>query len=449
MTAPSDTVCVGVSGGADSVCLLLLLKELCEELRISVTAFHVNHCLRGSDSDADQDYVRELCASLNVPLREYSYDIKSIAAANKEGLEEAGRRMRREAAEKSACFYSASKIALAHHANDNAETVLFNMARGSSAGGLKGILPVNGNIIRPLLCLERKEIENWLKERGVEWREDITNKETDYSRNMLRNVIIPALEKNINSGAIRHINAAASDMAEAALIVDGIAKDRLARYSERRGDGVLLKNGIMTEYSLVNGAIALMAMESVSGASKDLERIHAFSVVKLFGKQVGRLVGLPYKMSAERVYGGVLIRKNTPEETREFGEAELMPDTEILYEGLKIKTKLTDVSAVPEKIPKKQYTKWFDYDKIYGHGLFRAGRPGDHIVINSAGGRKKFGKYLTDEKVPREKRKSVICLVSENAPGEDSEILWVVGMRIGETAKVTPETKRVLEISIT
>ena len=444
MTRRGDTVCIGLSGGADSVCLLILLNELAREMSLTITAFHVNHSLRGEESDGDEAYVRELCASLNVPLKCFRYDIAAIAADNKKGLEETGRIWRRKAAAEAAGIFQAGKIAFAHHANDNAETVLFNMARGSSAGGLKGILPVSGSYIRPLLCLERSEIEEELKSRGIAWREDSTNAATDYSRNMLRNVVIPALTENINAAAVRHINAAALDCAEAFEMVRDIANERLEQYSERTENGILLKTGILTGKRLIDGRIALCALESVTHSAVDLTRVHARDLTRLFEKQTGRVIELPYGTCAERVYEGVRIRKNKVRENGEHPGAEPLPEGGTLeFAGLLISTEIIKRSEIPYKIPENRYTKWFDYDRINGRGIIRTALPGDFLVINSEGGKKSLKKFFTDEKVPREKRNRVVCIAA------GSEILWVIGYRMGWGAKITEDTKKVLKVDIT
>ena len=148
-------IVAGISGGADSVCLLFLLRELCREKDASLFAVHVNHCLRGAEADGDEAYVRELCGRLTIPLRTVSFDVKGRAAREHLTLEEAGRLCRYEAFAEEARILSGARIAVAHHAGDQAETVLFQLFRGSGLKGLSGMSPVRDNIIRPLLCVER------------------------------------------------------------------------------------------------------------------------------------------------------------------------------------------------------------------------------------------------------------------------------------------------------
>ena len=190
MIRPGDRIVAGISGGADSVCLLFLLRELCREKGAGLFAVHVNHGLRGAEAGEDEAYVRKLCGELKVPLRVFSFDVRGRAREEHLTLEEAGRLCRYEAFEEEAERIGGTRIAVAHHAGDQAETVLFQLFRGSGLKGLAGIRPVRDNVIRPLLCTGREEIEAWLTERGIEWRTDSTNLTTDYTRNRIRGEIL-------------------------------------------------------------------------------------------------------------------------------------------------------------------------------------------------------------------------------------------------------------------
>ena len=179
MTDHGDGVLAAVSGGADSVCLLLLLHEMAAELGIKVFAFHMNHGIRGAEADRDERFVAELCERLNVPLTVVHEKVEEYAAEHGLSGEEAGRILRYQHLGETAKQYKCTKIAVAHHEDDDAETVLLNLFRGSGLAGLSGIRPVRENIIRPLLCVSRKEIEEYLKERELSWCEDSTNREND------------------------------------------------------------------------------------------------------------------------------------------------------------------------------------------------------------------------------------------------------------------------------
>lgn len=167
MLNAEDKVIAGVSGGADSVCLLLMLMELKKEKGFELAVVHVHHGIRGNAADADESYVRNLCEEIGVFLYTYHEDVVSVAKKRKQSIEEAGRDIRRQCFEQAMSDFGGTKIALAHHKDDNVETLILNLARGSALRGLGGMRPVSGAYIRPLLCLRRVEIETYLKRNTV------------------------------------------------------------------------------------------------------------------------------------------------------------------------------------------------------------------------------------------------------------------------------------------
>ena len=206
MLQNGDKVIVGISGGADSVCLLFMLLELKKEMDISIVAVHVHHGLREGSADADEAYVRELCERQQIRLIVCHEDVKAYAQQQKLTVEEAGRNIRRIRFEETLRACGGNKIALAHHQNDNAETLLWNLCRGCGLRGAGGIAPAEGDYIRPLLCLERREIEVYLADRGISYCIDETNLEDTYTRNRIRSQVIPYLEAEINPRAVQHMS---------------------------------------------------------------------------------------------------------------------------------------------------------------------------------------------------------------------------------------------------
>ena len=198
MLEKGDKVVVGLSGGADSVCLFLILEELRKKIGFEILAVHVNHGIRGEEAKADEEFVKTLCEKKEIPCRSVSVDIPKMAVEYRMSEEEAGRTARREIFEQAAEEWGGTRIALAHHQDDNAETFFLHLARGSGLRGLGGIYPVNGMYIRPLLCVGRKEIEDYLKGREMSYCIDATNMEDAYMRNRIRNHVIPYFKENIN-----------------------------------------------------------------------------------------------------------------------------------------------------------------------------------------------------------------------------------------------------------
>ena len=429
-----NSVVLGVSGGADSICMLKLLSDLQKRLGISLYVLHINHMIRGEEADQDAAFVKKICTKFKVPHRVINVDVPALA--QREGLseEEAGRYVRYDEFSKYAYEVGATKIAVAHNSNDNAETVLMNLARGTGIKGLGGIPPkremedANGNVvevIRPILCLSRKEIEDYLKENEIEYRNDSTNDSTDYTRNKIRLEIMPLLE-NINDNAMQNITNASNELADTS---DYIEKDVDEAYeefvTEEDGKLFLSDESFAIDPIVLTGVIRKM-IENIAGKLKDITRIHVGDVVSLSEKQVGKKIDLPYSIVAEREYEGISMFSESNETESETKNKEVI----ISFEEDDF-----DRTSIEEL----KYTKWLDYDKI-DDVVVRTRQKGDYIVIDGDGATKKLKKYFIDEKIPRRERDEVLLVADGN------HILWVVGYRISEDVKVTPDTKKIVKL---
>ncbi len=232
MIDPGENLLAAVSGGADSVGLLRALKELEQEMGCHLYAMHVEHGLRGAQSLEDQRFVMELCDKWNIPCHTVSVPVQTYAAEHGCGTEEAARILRYESLEKQRQTIEIQtgkrcRIAVAHHREDQAETVLFHLCRGSGLRGLRGMLPVSGEIVRPFLEVERREIREYLTAEGIGWREDATNEEDAYTRNAIRHLVLPLLTEKINSQSIRHIGECAGELAQIQEYMEEQAKSGL------------------------------------------------------------------------------------------------------------------------------------------------------------------------------------------------------------------------------
>ena len=426
-------VLIGISGGADSVCLLFLLKEYAGKKNFSLTGIHINHGIRGEEADRDEEFTKKLCRMLEIPLTVCRCQVPETAAAEKISLEEAGRIVRRRAfgkERKRLGFSEESKefrVALAHHENDNAETVLHNLIRGTGAGGLGGILPVQtgaqGIYIRPLLCVSRKEIRDFLDARKIPWMEDSSNQNIFYTRNRIRQILIPEMEK-INPRAVEHIGVTAGYMRSIEEYLQEQADMLYGRYVEKKNGEYCVKKELGREKEIMQEYVLLKTLTRAAGRRKDISRVHVESVKNLLGKGTGAEVFLPYRLRARQIYGDLSIGKIKENS------------------GMPLPLEFRIFSYENQQIPEKTYTKWFDYDKIKDSLKVRFRLPGDYFAINGQGGRKKLKDYFIDCKIPREEREK-ITLLAENA-----HILWAVGYRISEYYKITSQTKRVLEVHV-
>lgn len=422
MAEEGEGILAAVSGGADSVCLLFLLHKWEEELKIRLAAFHLNHGLRGDEADRDEAYVRELCGRLQIPFLSVREDVSAYAALHRLSEEEAGRQLRYRHLEEAAGKLSCSRIATAHHRDDNAETVLLNLFRGGGLKGLSGISPVRGKIIRPLLCLSRNEIEEYLKENGIAWCEDSTNHECEYARNRIRNELFPWVKEKINERAGEHIlNFAA---------VAGQADE----YFTRQAEMILSEGGtsIRTEVfdrqpEILKSYLVRAMISSAMGNQKDISLKHIEAVCALKGPGGGTEAVLPGGLRAVRGYETLEIRREEAGKLWEEGDITLV-------------TRIFSWKK-DQEIPKNQYTKWFDYDKIKDTLSVRTRETGDYFMIGE-GRRKLLKRYFIDEKIPEGKRDSIRLLA------EGNHVLWVIGYRISEYYKITDETCTILEVKV-
>ena len=428
-----DSVILGVSGGADSVCMLHLLNSLKEELGIELTVVHVNHGIRGMEAERDAEFVEHISKKLGVECKIFHIDVPSIARNRKISEEEAGRIERYAVFESVAQDIGANKIAVAHNLNDNSETVLFHLFRGSGLKGMTGIPVKRGKIIRPLLCLTRSEIEEYLEKNQLNYCIDSTNKETEYSRNKLRLEILPYIKENINSKADEHIVNTAEGLRE---VYDYIECQTNEAYEECVRNNIILNKAKNLPSVILKEVIRRWIFKN-TGSLKDITAIHIGMVVSLLNNNVSKKIEIPYSQIIKKGYEGIEFEEG--KKVKEIVQQILLEDNKInQVEHFSVSLWETGISK--DNIPDLMYTKWFDYDKI-NKLLLRNRQPGDYIIVDEKGSKKKLKDYFIDQKVPREKRDEILLMA------DGSHIVWIVGYRISEYFKITDETKNILKIT--
>ena len=470
-----STVLVALSGGADSVCLLLLLNEIkrqcTDEIDFALEAVHVEHGIRGAESREDARFASDLCERLNIPCHVHSVDVPQYAKSHGLGLEEAARILRYEAFEEEAgrypceTAYAADQkqgnsrqavVAVAHHMEDNAETVLFQMLRGSGAKGLAGMHPVsvkNGvTYIRPLLSATRAQIEEYLKENGQAFVTDATNTDTAYSRNKLRHDVFPLLLQ-INDRAIEHINESAGQLA----VMNDFYEERLkeacdSMVSKKEGRVILEISRFESLHPALKSGVARECIHLASGRFKDITSTHIGALVKLAGQQSGRKINLPYGIIAEKSFGEVMLfagRCDDEKEEIHITQKELealsatgeQKNIRLSADGSYVTLCIQDFNGKMDEIPKKPYTKWFDYDKMKKGFEIRTRKAGDYIIVDDEGHHKKLKQVFTGDKIPAQQRAGLWLIAHE------SLVHAIIGYRSGCSALVTPQTGKVLKIT--
>lgn len=408
MLSKGDRVVVGVSGGADSMVLLTLLQNIKDNMDLDIIVAHIEHGIRGQESQDDAQFVKSFCESNNIEFHQLSINAVDEAKAADMGVEEYSRKRRYE------FFYSfnADKIATAHNLTDNVETVLFRLARGTGLKGMCGIPPVRDNIIRPLIELTSKEIREYCADNKIKYRIDSTNLSNDYSRNLIRNEILPKLEL-LNSNYQEAVNSLISDINEDYSFIENAVEDA---YKLCLDDDKLLIN----ELKNVDTAIAKRVIKKYFfNYGVTLDRLHLLQIARLIDKQ-----------SKVQIEGSIYAVSN-----KKYLRFADMSDNETESEIVK---KVLNIS----EFNNKNVDFYCDYDKIIGDILIRKRMEGDTISPANRNCKKTLKKLFNEYSVPIEKRGSVpvIC--------DDFGVIGVVGYCADERVKLDESTQNILSVKL-
>ena len=453
MLSENDYIVAGVSGGADSVCLLYMLLELQKKVPFSIHVVHINHMIR-EEAGEDAAYVEVLCRQHRLPFTLFYRDVEQEARKRKLSCEEAGRLLRYEAFYQVIQEYAGGKrgkIAIAHNKNDSCETFLFNLFRGSGLQGLSGIRPIRENIIRPILCMERGEIEAFLKEKEISYCIDKTNLEDNYTRNRIRHHILPVAEKEISRNAVLHISEACQRMQEAYDLIQDLTKQACkdcVRVDEKGWH--VLEKPFLGLHKTIQSYCLREVLAQVAGSKKDLEAVHIRSLQELMEKQCGRQLDMPYEIVAKREYDGICLTRRQEIQSECLDEHWMgQKEIQLLEAGKTVFISLSEQEELAivlhkdfewKNIPEKTYTKWFDYDKIKNNIVVRKRKKGDFLTINTMNQTKSLKAYFINQKVPKEDRDKIWLVADE------SHIVWIIGERISSFYKISEATEQVIEI---
>lgn len=441
MIDPGDRIVVGVSGGPDSLCLLHVLKELCGEFGCSLYAAHLNHKFRGKAADADAEFVGKICREWGIPAFIEVFDVPAYIKETGLSPEEAGREIRYRLFNRVCRDTGGNKIAVAHNLNDHIETVLMRFMRGSGIDGLKGIEAVRGNIIRPLLEIDRLRIEEYCAENGLNPRIDKTNLESVYHRNKIRLELIPYIEKNFNP----NIKAALSRFSEIAKdendYLENVAEEKLrgiADFSEYKA--VIDIPRFMTVHKALQRRIIRQCIEKLSNTLNGFEFKHFERILELLQKNTGAAVVLPHRLRAYISYDKLVLAKDIVKADKKC-YYKLKYDYDNRVDTAKGTIIIERKKAEEIKALRGQKdTIYIDPSSIKEELVLRFRQPGDMFSPIGMKGSKKLKEYLIDEKVPREERDELELIADGN------EIVWIVGGRLSDKYKVTDNTSDVIVI---
>ena len=423
-----DRIVVGLSGGADSVCLLSVLNSLKAEYGFSLVAAHINHGIRGAEAQRDEESCKRLCESLNVPLEILHADIPTLSKQQGIGEEECGRIVRYD-------FFRSlagerGKIATAHNLNDNAETLLLNLVRGAGSKGACGIPPVRDNIIRPLIETDRESIEKYCEENELQYVTDSTNLECEYSRNKIRIKVLPTLCE-INQNAVGALSGFASRMREQEAFLESVVNEKYA---------LCVKNSVLYEAEF--SALDIFLKKRIAGrflselSHGEVESKHIDDFLRFVGS--GKVL---ITASATEIVSrdGKIFKK--PEQAEQFSVDFSLDDKKVNLPFCEISVEKYDTKDL-QNLNKDMLDNLIDCDKISNTLILRSRKDGDKFTFSKRRITKTVKKLFNEDKIPPEVRNRMIILDS------DGEVAWLRGYGTNKKFRISAETKKAIKLNI-
>lgn len=442
----NDKILIALSGGPDSICLLDIMIKLKDEYNLTLYAAHLNHRIRGIDAQEDSLFCQKICKKNNVMFFVKNIDIPELAVQQSRGVEEVARDVRYDMFFDIKNKLGINKIAVAHNLDDQAETMLMKMFRGSGIQGLRGIdYKRKDGIIRPLLDIYKSQINEYCDVNNLNPRIDKTNFESDYSRNKVRLDLIPYIENNYCENIKQILSRTANVIRDDYNYIEEVSKEHYELLVKNKSDDEiildlpLLKN---TDTAIQKRVIRLAILD-IMGNLNNIENVHIVDSLSLLEKSDGKIINLPKNLKAYiKNEDYVITTKNQENEeiTYEY-KIEINGKTVVNEIGLTVTT-----SVLPAKdslaLPVSKYIKVFDYDKIVGSLYVRSRKIGDKLSPIGLTGTKKIKDILINKKIPAD-TKYMFPIISD-----DEQILWLLGYRISENYKIDDSTQRVIRIQL-
>src|SRR5512133_976598 len=436
---PGDTLIIGLSGGADSTALLDLLANR-PEMPLQLIAAHLNHCLRGAESDADEEFCRGLAVQYGIPFESRRIDVKADAGTGSLNLEDAGRRARIAFFDDLLTARQAAAVVLAHHADDQAETVLMRLLRGSGTTGLAGMSYRNSRgYVRPLLGISRSEIESHLVERGLVWRDDITNLDTTFLRNRIRHELLPLLEQ-YNPSVRACLATTASILTAEKDLLDAQTSQAAAQICRETAGGTACNiNALKLLPLALQRRVIRLALSRLHGNLEQFSYHHVDAVCRMvMSARSNSRISLPQGIEAVKEYDALVFRPAEPArcQINQFtvpgpGVYQL-PDKGLLT---------ADISSVPDSFDAEgPNIAYFDLDTCPFPWHVRSFLPGDRIRQLGMTGRKKVKDLFIDNKIPLIQRRRTPLIFCGD------ELIWVCGLRLSHHARLDSKSARIIKI---
>lgn len=439
MLSGSEVVVVAVSGGIDSVVLLHLLTRLAGEYSLTLVVTHLNHNLRAEESRRDYDFVRALARRLGLKFAGKTLRPGELKKAGR-SLQEAARARRYAFLDEVAERYGAARIALGHNADDQAETVLMRLLKGSSLSGLAGIPAVRGRLIRPLIDASRTEIERYAKAEGLDHVEDSSNRKDDYLRNDIRHNLIGYLKKNYNPNIVETLARTATVLRADDEYIETVSRAAAEEAVVEKSEFVVVLDisRLASMHEALSSRVLLAAAE-ILGKRSEISSTHIKSFIWIVkSANPSAEADLP-GLKLTREYERLVVSPPRERKPVSFEVRLKVPGTTVVPGGGFV-FKATRLKKVPAEFSSGQYAEYFDLDAIAEPITVRQFAPGDRMVPLGMKGAKKLKEIFIERKVPRALRPLVPVLCTSDG------ILWAAGVRRSELARVTEETVRVLKV---
>lgn len=437
-----DNVVVGVSGGPDSMALLYLLLYAKKYINFNILVAHVNHGVRGDEALQDELFVKRKSEELGLPFFSTTVDMVAYGNQHKISPEEAGRELRYGFFRRILKSHNGGKIAVAHNMNDQAETLLMRAIRGTGLDGLSGMNYISGDIIRPILNINRLEIEQYIEDKGIETVLDHTNLMPIYTRNKVRLELIPYIEKNFNPNIIKTLWRLSQTSQNDSMFLQKYTEEKYLNILEsEEKDRIVLSGDQFRELDLsIQQRIVILAITKIMGVFQGFSEQHISAVTDLFnGGSTGKLLHLPNNIIAKIDYNRFIIEQILKNTLNPFVYPLTIGYNHFSDLGYDFDLKVLDIKEINfnHKLHRIQY---LDYDKIKGGLSLRNRQDGDRFIPYGMKGSKKLKDFFIDSKVSRDIRDKVPLIVDEE------NIIWVVDYRMNDLYKLTKNTKNVLMI---
>lgn len=462
----ADKILLAVSGGADSTALMYAMSALKAEgvLHAELLCAHINHQLRGAEAELDEEFAVAQGDELKLAVTTKRLDVRGFARENKLSIETAARKLRMESLIDIAKANNCKWVATAHQKNDNAETVLHRLLRGTGFRGLGGIRAVQVfdediKFARPLLCVGRDEIVEYLKERNLKWRTDHTNYDCTYRRNYIRHRLIPALQKECTDSVVEQLSELSRSAQRFYGLVCSYTEKAWLEVAECDGNNVKLDlQRFLAQPPAVRVELIRRGLATIGSGERDLTQVHFKKILQLAERKIGgKRIELPGGFVVRYEYGKLFfvqtkdvplaeqardsVRIEVPGRTR-FGnyliEATVLEADQEAFEKLKLDSCLRR----NDREERLEFVEWFDLDKVKLPLVVRFRRAGDRFWPLGLADEKRVGKFLTAAKIPQQVREKMLVVA------DSEKIIWVWPIRISEETKITSGTRNILQMQI-